>query len=165
MSTTYNIQYNVPRVQVQLPGRQNRLADGEFRITPSMTEVIVFSFGNQDGVPLNLRRFTLQFVVWKSTPSASATISQGQSEILLNKRLLIDDPYASEVEMLLSEADTLLLGNHIFGNRLYWSLFAVNDEDQVFPMQISSKGGRFGVIQMDHAASMPIAELIRFPRS
>jgi hypothetical protein len=163
MSTTYNVQYNIPRVQVQLPGRQNRLADGEFRISPSMTEVVVFSFGNQDGVPLNLRYFTLQFVVWKATPLASATISRGQSEVLLNKKIFIDDPYASMVEMLLTEEETNLLGNHTFGNRLYWSLFAVNDEGQVFPMQVSSKGGRYGTLQIDVAAGMPIAELIRFP--
>lgn len=163
MSTIYNIQYNVPRVQVQLPGRQNRLADGVFRITPSMTEVIVFSFGNQDGVPLSLRNFTLQFVVWKSTPLASATISLGETEVLLNKRIFIDDPYRSEVEMILTERETLLIGSQVAGNRLHWSLFAVNDEGQVFPMQISSKGGRYGTIQVDHQAGMPIAELIRFP--
>lgn len=148
---------------MQLPGRQNRLADGIFRITPSMTEVVVFSFGNQDGVPLSLRDFTLQFVVWKSTPLASATISLGASEVLLNKRIFIDDPYKSEVELVLTEQETLRIGSEFAGNRVHWSLFAVNREGEVFPMQVSSKGGRYGTVQVDHQSSMPIAELIRFP--
>ncbi len=163
MSTNYNIQYNIPRVRVQFPGRQNRLSDGQFRVTPSMTEPVKFIFGNQDGVLLHLHPFKVHFVVWASTPTESHGIGMGSSEILINKQLRIDDPYSSEVEMILEEPETILLGNRAPGNRLYWSLFMVNDEGQVFPAQVSMTGGRFGTIILDLASSMPIAEMIRNP--
>lgn len=163
MSTNYNVQYNIPRVQVQLPGRQNRLTDGEFRISPSMTEPVKFIFGNQDGIPLAMQRMDIRFVVWESCPTDSDVLSMGTSEILLNKRIPIDDPYASEVTMLLEEHETIRLGNHAPGTRLYWSLFMINDEDQVFPTQVSNLGGRYGTIHVDLAGSMPLAEMIRNP--
>lgn len=159
MVTTYNIQYNIPRVQVQLPGRQNRLSDGVFRITPSMTEPIIFQFGNQDGVPLTLHSFKLQFVIWEF----STTLSDEPQKILLNKRIIINNPYSSQVEMLLTEDDTHLIGAHSHGRTLRWSLFLVNDEDQVFPMQISTSGGRYGTLVVDSYNALPLAEIIRTP--
>lgn len=165
MATVYNTQYNIPRVQVQLPGKQNRLTDGEFRITPSMTEPVQFYIGNQDGVPLNLIPFELRFVVWKSVPNASDVIAMGSSEILLNKRILVNDPYAGMVEMVLTEEETLRMGHHAPGARLSWSLFMINEDDEVFPAQVSHHGGRYGNIYVDLASSMPIAEMIRTPTS
>lgn len=163
MSTNYNVQYNIPRVQVQMPGRQNRLTDGEFRISPSMTEPVIFMFGNQDGVPLILQNMRLHFVVWSSCPANSTVLSMGTSEIILNKRIVIDDPYSREVTFILEEQDTMTLGNHAAGGRLYWSIFMINGEEQVFPMQVSHLGGRFGTIHIDLTGDMPLAELIRTP--
>lgn len=163
MSTNYNVQYNIPRVQVQMPGRQNRLTDGEFRISPSMTEPVTFLFGNQDGKPLHLQTFKIHFVVWEDCPANSKVLSMGTSAILLNKRIPFDDPYSGEVTLILEEQDTILLGNHAAGQRLYWSLFLINDKDQVFPMQVSHLGGRYGTVHVDLASSMPLAEMIRTP--
>ena len=67
--------------------------------------------------------------------------------------------------MLLTEDDTILLGNHAAGRKLNWSLFFVNDEGQIFPMQVSRNGGRYGTICVDLAGGMPVAELIRVPTS
>ena len=163
MPTTYNTQYNTPRVQVQLPGRQNRLSDGTFRVTPSMTEPVRFFFGNQDGVPLNLLPFSIQFVVWLGTPVTSDVLSMGTSEVVLNKKIIVNDPHSGEVEMVLTEKDTLLIGNNAAGTRMFWSLFMVNEEGQVFPTQVSSSGSRYGTVHVDLASGMPIAELIRNP--
>lgn len=163
MPTNLNVQYNIPRVQVQLPGRQNRLSDGEFRISPSMTEPVIFRFGNQDGVSLNLLPFNIQFVVWDTCTLASNVHSIGQSEVILNKRLLVQDPYAAELEMVLTEEETLFLANRAAGSHLRWSLFMINEEGQVFPAQVSNSGGRYGSICVDLAGSIPLAELIRAP--
>ena len=165
MATNYNTQYNTPQVQVQAPGRQNRLTDGSFRITPSMTEPVIFSFGNQDGVPLILLGFRLQFVIWTHSPTEHQTISNSQSDVILNKLIVIDDPHSGKANLLLSEQDTTLIGNHGIGQNLYWSLFMINDEEQVFPLQVSQLGGRYGSIEIDRAGMMPIAELIRNPTS
>ncbi len=85
--------------------------------------------------------------------------------MLINKRIFTDSPYLAEVEMILTEDETLLLGRQAPGQILHWSLFMVNDEDQVFPLQVSNRGGRYGTIHVDLAGSMPIAELIRNPTS
>ena len=165
MSTVYNLQYNIPRVQVQLPGRQNRLSDGAFRISPTMTEPVIFQFGNQDGVALNLVPFSLQFVVWENCRPESNAISMGQSNVVLNKRVLVNDPYANAVEMILTEEETTRIGNHAPGADLVWSLFLVNEEGEIFPMQVSHNGNRFGSLHVDLAAGLPVAELIRTPTS
>ena len=165
MPTNHNVQYNIPRVRVQMAGRQNRLSDGNFIISPTMTEPVKFLFGNQDGVPLQLQSFEMRFVVWAYCSSGIQSLAMGQSEVVINKKILNDDPYANEVEMVLTEDETLKIANSSSGNRMHWSLFLINDEDQVFPMQVSSTGGRFGTIDVDMAAAMPIAELIRTPTS
>jgi len=163
MATNYNVQYNIPRVQVQLPGRQNRLTDGEFRITPSMTEPVKFIFGNQDGVAIGLMPFKVHFVVWEKSILDYDNVSMGQSHMLLNKRLLVDDPYSGEVEMVLTETETILLGNHASGQNLNWSLFMFNDAGEVFPTQVSRSGGRVGTLIIDLIGGAPIAELLRAP--
>ncbi len=165
MPTNLNVQYNIPRVQVQLPGRQNRLMDTVLSINPSMTEPIIFIFGNQDGVPLNMLPFKVHFVVWAHRPIESDTISMGQSDMILNKRILVQDPYAAQLEMLLSEEETILLGNRASGTELRWSLFMINSDDEVFPTQVSPHGGRFGTLHVDLAGNLPIAELIRAPQA
>lgn len=165
MPTNYNVQYNIPRVQVQMPGRQNRLTDGNFCISPSMTEPVKFQFGNQDGVPLLLHSFYLQFVVWERDPLESNSISMGQSKVIINKKIVVDNPYVNEAEMILSEDETTLIAKHSAGLRLYWSLFLVNEDGEIFPMQVSNRGGRYGTIHVDLASGMPIAELIRNPTS
>ena len=165
MPTNLNVQYNIPRVQVQLPGRQNRLMDGVFRITPSMTEPVIFIFGNQDGVPLNMVPFEVHFVVWLHRPIESETINMSQSNMILNKRILVQDPYAAQLEMILSEADTIILGSRAAGTELRWSLFMINDDGEVFPTQVSNSGGRFGTLHVDLAGNVPIAELIRSPQA
>jgi len=163
MTTNYNTQYNIPVVQVQAPGRQNRLTDGDFRITPSMTEPVEFSFGNQDGVPLKLVGFRLQFVVWEHSPTSHQSITIGQSNVIINKLIRIDDPYSGKANLLLTEQDTTTIGNHSIGQNIYWSLFMINDDEQVFPLQVSQSGGRYGSINVDRTGHLPIAELIRHP--
>lgn len=158
-----NVQYNIPRIQVQGKGRQNRLTGGEFVVTPGMTEPVVFVFGNQDGVPLHLHSFKIHFVVWASCSNGISQLSLGQSEVVLNKRMSVEDPYTNELEMLLTEEETVKIGNSSSGTKMHWSLFLINDEDQIFPMQVSASGGRYGSICIDKAAAMPVAELIRTP--
>jgi len=163
MATNYNIQYNIPRVQVQLSGRQNRLTDGRFRVTPSMTEPVKFLLGNQDGVALGLIGFKMHFVVWKKSILDYDNLTVGSSDVILNKMILVDDPYSGEVEMVLTETDTLIIGNHSSGRTLNWSLFMVNADGEVFPAQVSRDGGRVGSIIVDLQDATPLAEIIRTP--
>jgi len=165
MTTNYNVQYNIPRIQVQLSGRQNRLSDGEFRISPSMTEPVKFIFGNQDGVLLGLMPFKVHFVVWEKSILDYDNVSMGQSNMILNKQLLVDDPYAGEAEMVLTETDTILLGNHASGRSLNWSLFMINDAGEVFPAQVSNNGSRVGTLLVDLIDGVPMAELLRTPNA
>lgn len=158
--TSINVQYNVPRVYVQAPGKQNRLLDGEFQITPGFTEVVQFHFGNQDGVPLNLVPFQIKFVVWDYVGVLEPTVSLGQSDIILAKTITVDDPYSGIVEMKLTAEDTLQLGLHT-NQAIRWSLFAINQEGEVFPMQVARGGTRYGQLRMDLTSGMPSSELIK----
>lgn len=157
--TEYIVQYNIPRVQVQLPGRQNRLMEGEFRVSPGLAEAVMFYFGNQDGVPMNLLPFTIKFVVWSPRILDHQTVAMGQSDIILAKEIPVIDPYSGYVEMLLEHEDTIKLGLHAGGN-LRWSLFMINEERQVFPVQVSRSRGRFGTVIVDVESGMPQADLI-----
>lgn len=163
MTTSYNVQYNIPRVQVQLPGRQNRLSNSTFRVTPSMTEPVIFVFGNQDGVPLNLLPFSVRFVVWSHQIVGDDHVGLGQADVLINKRILVQDPYSGSLEMVLTEEETLTLGHHAAGRILKWSLFMINEEGEVFPTQVSNTGSRFGTVSVDMMSALPLAEIIKSP--
>lgn len=158
--TNYNVQYNIPRVYVQAPGRQNRLLDGDFRVSAGLSEAVEFFFGNQDGVPLNLLPFRIKFVVWDYSGLAEETLSMGQSDIVLAKTLQVDDPYAGRVEMLLTDSETLKLGLRA-GRALRWSLFMINEDGDVFPMQVARGGSRYAPLYVDLESGLPPAELIR----
>ena len=158
--TKYNVQYNIPRVMVSFPGRQNRLMEGELRITPGLTEVVEFLFGNQDGIPLNLVPFKVKIVFWTRNDLDRNKLSLGRSEIVLSKEIQVDDPYAGVVTMILEDSETLTLGHEGAGS-LRWSLFMINEEGQVFPAQVSRTGGRFGTVLIDLDSGIPVSELIR----
>lgn len=157
---TYNVQYNIPRVMVQFPGRQNRLTDDDFTITPGITEVIEFRFGNQDGVPLNLLPFQIKLIFWTQSIFDRNSLSLGQSDIVLSKVIQVDDPYSGSVTVILDDEETLRLG-HEGASALRWSLFMINDEQQVFAAQVSRSGGRYGTVRVDLSSGIPIAELVR----
>lgn len=157
--TQFQVQYNVPRIQVQMPGKQNRLTDSVMRITPGVTEPLEFLFGNQDGVPLSLRGFEVKMIFWGKTDMDRNTLRMGQSEIILAKKFTINDPYRSSVTIVLTDEDTTRLG--LYGGGIRWSLFLVNEEGDVFPMQVTRSGGRFGNVVLDVQSGIPTAELVR----
>jgi hypothetical protein len=158
--TQYQVTYNIPRVQVQMPGKQNRLTDTVLRITPGMTEPFEFLFGNQDGVPLSLRGFSVKLIFWLKTALDDNATRMGQSEIVLAKKFDIPDPYARRAEVVLTDEDTLKLGlARSIGLR--WSLFLINEEGDVFPLQVTRRGGRYGNVQLDLDSGIPPAELVR----
>jgi hypothetical protein len=128
-----------------------------------MTEPVLFRFGNQDGIGLNLSPFNIHFVVWEKSLMDDVGLSMGGSDIIINKRMLVDDPYASEVEMILTEQETIMLGHKASGQNLHWSLFMINSSNEVFPLQVSNTGNRVGTIIVDMVGGVPIAELIRTP--
>lgn len=158
--TQFQVQYNIPRPQVQLPGKQNRLTDTVLKITPGMTEPFEFLFGNQDGVPLSLRGFSVKLIFWSKSALDDNSTAMGQSDIVLAKKFEVDDPYAKSVEIVLTDDDTLKLGlARSIGLR--WSLFLINEEGDVFPLQVTRRGGRYGNVQLDLDSGIPPAELVR----
>ena len=61
----YNVQYQIPQIQVRAPGRQNRAISQTLRITPGMTEPINFILGNRDGKPYILLGYSIGMTgVW-----------------------------------------------------------------------------------------------------
>jgi hypothetical protein len=156
----YNIEYNLPRVNLSLPARQNRSHDTILRITPGMTEAIEFWFGNIDGVPINLTHFTVKFVAWKMLKNDTIHTSLSQSEVVFSKEVEVQAPYEGKFVMVLSENDTIALARPGSGS-LRWSLFMINQDGEVFPGQITQSGTRWGTLVLDLDSGIPISEIIR----
>ena len=156
----YNVEYNIPRVSISLPGRQNRTNETELRFTPGMTEPVEFFFGNHDGVPVNLLPFQLKWVFWKMNTMDVDELDVAQSEIILSKRLDVPDPYSGKVLGILESDETLKLGQEGI-RQVRWSLFMINEQGQVFPAQVNSSGTRYATALLDVNSGIPIAEIIK----
>ncbi len=156
----YNVEYNIPRVNLSLPGRQNRTNETELRFTPGMTETVEFVFGNQDGVAINLLPFQLKWVFWRMNTMDIDTLDVAQSEIILAKPIEVPDPYIGKVFGILESEETLKLGQEGI-RQVRWSIFMINKEGQVFPTQVSSKGNRYATALLDINSGIPIAEIIK----
>ncbi len=156
----YNVEYNIPRVNLSLPGRQNRTNETDLRFTPGMTEVVEFVFGNQDGVAINLLPFKLKWVFWRMNTMDIDTLDVAQSEIILAKPIEVPDPYSGKVIGILESDETLKLGQEGI-RQVRWSMFMINEAGQVFPAQVSSKGNRYATAILDINSGIPIAEIIK----
>lgn len=161
-SVIYSMEYNIPRVNIQLPGRQNRANDAELRFTPGMTEVVEFWFGNMDGVPINLVPFSLKWVFWKMNDMDHDELNIMQSEILLTKKVTIpeDQRYAGKALAVLEAEDTLKLAQ-ANSRSVRWGVFMINDEGQVFPAQVNRNGDRWATAVLDLESGIPIAEIVK----
>lgn len=160
ISTVYNISYDVPRVLLSSPGRQNRASDGIFRITPGMTEPFEFVFGNQDGMAINLVPFTIKLVFWRYIEITDNLAGMGNSEIILSKTAEVGDPYSARATIVLLDTETAKLGLN-GARQLRWGVFMVGSDNTVYPCNVSSSGGRWGTVNLDLTSGTPTAEIIR----
>jgi hypothetical protein len=156
----YNVEYNIPRVNLSLPGRQNRSGDGVIRITPGMDEPFEFMFGNQDGVPINLLPFQIKIVFWVKQDMDIDDMVPGQSKILFAQTVEIAEPYTGRVFCLIPAVDTMKIAEEST-SFVRWSLFMLNEEGNVFPAEVNRNGGRAGTVRMDFNSGIPIAEMIK----
>jgi hypothetical protein len=162
ISTTFNVSYDVPRVLLSAPGRQNRAGNGLLRITPGVTEPFEFIFGNHDGVKLNLMPFTIKLVFWRNENITDDIATLGQTEVILTKQAEVDDPYSARALVVLADWETLLLGQR--GARsLRWAVYMCARDGSVYPCTVSSGGARYGTVQLDLTSGLPTAEMIRGP--
>lgn len=155
----YNVEFNIPRVNLSLPGRQNRSNDGIIKITPGLDEVYEFWFGNMDGVPINLLPFKVKLVFWQNLDMDIDELTVGQSEVVFAKEIKVTQPYEGKVLCLFTNEDTLNIGKRN-SRGLRWSLFMINEEGNVFPAQVGRNGERYGTVQLDLQGGLPIAEVI-----
>jgi len=155
----YNVEYNIPRVNLSFSGRQNRSHSGDLRISPGMFEPIEFDMMNVDGVPINLAHFTVKFVVWKTKSRDLVYSSIMQNDIVFSKEMEIIDCYEGRFVLFLDDNDTLLISRPGLST-LRWSIFFINSDNQVFPGQITSNGGRYGQLQIDVDAQLPTSDMI-----
>lgn len=156
----YNVEYNIPRVNIQLPGRQNRSGDGVLRITPGMDEPFEFVFGNHDGVPVNLIPFKIKLVFWIKQAEEEIDLRVGQSKIILSREIELTQPYTGRVVTLLTSEDTLRLVEEQT-SLLRWNLFMINEQGNVFPCEVARGGSREGTVNVDLNSGIPIADLIK----
>lgn len=165
-TTVYNVQYNIPRVNVGLPGRQNRAGDGRLRLTPGMAEAVEFVWGNIDGVPINLNGFTVKLIFWapktlgatEESPDLQ-TFGFGDGVIVVSKTLELQDPHAARGTVLITGEETFRLFAAQTG--ISWGLYMINADNEVFATQVSVSGARAGQVVFDRSSNVPSAESIR----
>jgi hypothetical protein len=156
----YNVEHNIPRVNLSMPGRQNRSGDGCLRITPGMSEAFEFVFGNHDGVPLNLIPFTIKLIFWVKQDMDIDEMVPGQSKIVFSHTMETVEDYAGRTFCLLDDQETMLVASEQT-SLVRWSLFLINDEGDVFPTEVNRNGGRAGTVRMDFSSGIPTAEMVR----
>ena len=156
----YNVEYDIPRVNLSLPGRQNRSGDGSIRITPGMDEAFEFVFGNQDGVPINLLPFKVKIVFWVKQDMDIDEMVPGQTKIVLAREFAVDSPYTGRVFGLLTADDTMDRAREQT-SLVRWSMFMINEAGNVFPAEVNRNGTREGTVRMDFASGIPTAEMIK----
>lgn len=156
----YNVEYDIPRVNLSLPGRQNRSGDGIIRITPGMDEAFEFVFGNQDGVPINLVPFKVKIVFWVKQDMDIDEMVPGQTKIVLGREINVAEPYTGRVFGLLTADDTTRIASEQT-SLVRWSMFMINEAGNVFPAEVNRNGSREGTVRMDFASGIPTAEMIK----
>lgn len=160
----YNVEYNIPRVNLSLPGRQNRSGDGILKITAGMDEPIEFIFGNQDGVPINLLPFTsegkVKLVFWTMETQEELGQTPGQQKIIFSKELDVSQPHSGRIVCLLTADDTLRLSQEQT-SAVRWGLFMINEDGNVFAAEVNRNRKRYGTVHMDFDSGIPVAEIIR----
>lgn len=158
----YNVEHNIPRVNLSLPGRQNRSGDGVLRITPGMSEAIEFVFGNQDGVPVTLVPFQIKLIFWVKQDMDIDEMVPGQTKIVFATRAESGnrEEYTGRVYILLNDQDTMKIAEEQT-SLVRWSVFLINEDGDVFPSEVNRNGGRSGTVRMDFASGIPTAEMIR----
>ncbi len=158
----YNVEHNIPRVNLSLPGRQNRGGDGVLRITPGMSEAFEFVFGNQDGVPVTLVPFSIKLIFWVKQDMDIDEMVPGQTKIVFSVTVNQNfrEDYTGRVFILLNDDETLKIAEEQT-SLVRWSLFLINENGDVFPTEVNRNGGRAGTVRMDFASGIPTAEMVR----
>lgn len=161
-NNTYNLEYTIPRIELGLPGRQDRSGTSRMRISPGMAEPMEFNWGNVDGVPLNVAGMSAKLVFWKSRTFDGTAYSSGDdmSEIVLTKILDVPDPHSGSGYTMLVGADTMKLWQASRITPIRWGMFLINGSGDVFPLQITP-GQRSGTAEFDQQDQMPLGEMVR----
>jgi hypothetical protein len=151
-----DVTFNIPRIYVSLPGAQNRASEASFKISPGICEVVEFYFERLDGAPFNLTPYSVKFIVWKTLDLDTKSSTEDLKNVAFAKTLLIDDPYCQTVRTLLTSDDTSQIGR--YGSRkLRWSLFLIDEDQNVFPLLVNKSGGTFGSVMID---AIPIGDIV-----
>lgn len=160
----YNVEYNIPVVNLSLPGRQNRSGDGVLKITPGIDEVFEFVFGNQDGVPINLLPFTdggkVKIVFWTMETQEDLEQVPGQQKIVFSRELDVLNPHTGRVTYVMTSEETLRLAEPQTG-AIRWGLFMINESGNVFAAEVDRNRNRYGTVHLDFSSGIPIAEIIK----
>jgi hypothetical protein len=157
--TIINVQYNIPRFIVAMPGKQNRACTGEMNIIAGVANPFEFQYSNTDGVPINLAGYTLRLVFWFPQNQYETLGANRKNNIILAKDLAIADPYKGTAYTLLTDQDTLALAR-IGRSTVRWSIYIIDkDAGNVFQTQITSNGDPYGLAHLSQS-DIPNAETI-----
>jgi hypothetical protein len=160
MSLPILVQYNIPRYVIGKPGKQNHACTGEMTIMPGLAVPFEFIYSNNDGVPINLTDFTLRLVFWFPQQNYELLPANLNTNVVLVKDLIIEDPYTGTAGVLLDDQETLTIGAGGRGS-LRWSIYMIDTlSGNTFGTQITAIGGLYGICHIERT-DMPNAETIK----
>ena len=157
-NNTYNIEYNIPRINLGVPGRQNRSGDGSLRMTPGLAEPYVFLWGDSDGRALNLVSMTATLIFWTTDnfTEESKHMDEGHGELVLSKRVDITDPFKGESSVFLTGDETAKIGRAGKDGVLRWGMVLKNVDGDMFPIEVGYNGSRVGRVNFERMQLPPI---------
>lgn len=161
----HNVAYDIPRHSVGHPGRQDRIVEGTLRVTPGMTEPMEFTWGTGDGVPINLSVFTAKLIFWTRESFASEAPDllehKTEGEVILSKDMEIPDPYEGIGSVILTSSDTDLIGRRDKDTPVYWGVYLVNGDKEMFPATVTRSGARSSRVLVDRMNGSPNVDTIK----
>lgn len=163
-SLIYNVEYNIPRVVLGSNVRQNRAIDGKLKLVPGADCPVEFHFGNRDGKALNINNFQVKMLFWQTLrhniTGSPDSFDTAPNDIILSKRMEVQKGYEGQAFVLLTNEDTETLhAKTQSSGGLRWGVFLVNEDNQVFPMVVTSSGGHYADVVFDYH-SLPNYEAI-----
>ena len=164
-TSVYRLSYQIPRIVIGSPSHNRPHSDGRLTITPGTFQPLELALEGAGNKPLNLVPFKVKFLVWNThriDTKEEVTLFNGDNSYDVICSLLGDvvDPYSGSAFAMLSDEQTLQIGNAAQNGSIRWGVFLINEDSQVFPMAVTSSGTTYGTIVLHSAGGTPTSSVV-----
>jgi hypothetical protein len=161
---THHVRYDIPSFVIGMPGHQGYHPKADMDLVPGLSYAMSMRFSNVDGVPLNLTPFQVSLVFWSSnqinTDDSPQIIDIDRpGEIVLSKRIEVEEGYEGTIAILLDGEETTTIGNAARSGGIKWGVFLKNDTGHIFGCEVGANGTKVGTVSVRPESYLPIGVL------